>query len=84
MTVALHHPVVAARADPLEVFNLRCWARAYLWAAGQLGLHEAVDKLQADAERDGLVDAIGQDWVQQLIASAFDKFQTPEVCDGLG
>jgi hypothetical protein len=57
--------------DPVTVFIARTEARALLWAAGEFDLHEAVDKLQADAERDGLVAAIGQDEVQRIIAEAF-------------
>jgi hypothetical protein len=55
----------------LEVFQLRAWARAYLWAACEFDLHEAVDVLQRDAERDGLVAEIGQDAVQRFLAEAF-------------
>jgi len=57
----------------IDVFRLRAWARAYLFAASEFDLHEAVDKLQADAERDGLVAQIGQDKVQQIIAEEFHK-----------
>jgi hypothetical protein len=42
-----------------------------LWQAGEFDLHEAVDKLQADAERTGLVAEIGQDAVQKIMADAF-------------
>jgi hypothetical protein len=59
------------RPDPVEVFELRCWARAKLWQAGEFDLHEAVDALQRDAERDGLVDAIGQNEVQAILRDAF-------------
>jgi hypothetical protein len=69
----LAQPVSAAKADPREVFQLRCWARAYLYAAGELELPEAVDALQAAAEAYGLVDELGQDAVQAIIASAFAK-----------
>jgi hypothetical protein len=61
------------RLDPLEVFELRCWARAYLWSVSQFDLVEAVDELQAAAIRDGLVDELGQDRVQQLLAAAFHQ-----------
>jgi hypothetical protein len=60
------------RIDPLTVFVARCEARALLWQAGKLDLHEAVDRLQADAMRDGLVDKIGQDAVQAIMAKAFE------------
>jgi hypothetical protein len=33
---------------------------------------KAVDRLQADAMRDGLVDKIGQDAVQAIMAKAFE------------
>jgi hypothetical protein len=74
MSVAFDHRATAA-PDPVAAFEARCWARAYLWAAGEFDLHEAVDKLQADAVRDGLVDAIGQDEVQQIMATAFHRYR---------
>jgi hypothetical protein len=70
MTAPLRHPVAAVRADPLKAFELRCWARALLWREGE-SLHEAVDELQANAVRDGLVASIGQDAVQAVLAKAF-------------
>jgi hypothetical protein len=62
----------------LEVFALRCECRAHLWAAGEYDLHAAVDTLQADAERDGLVDLLGQDEVQQILATAFGAVRSDE------
>jgi hypothetical protein len=56
-------------ACPFRTFRLRCWARASLYRAGEFSLHEAVDALQSDA--GGLVDAIGQDAVQGMLAEAF-------------
>jgi hypothetical protein len=53
------------------VFEARCWARARLYSEGELELHEAVDKLQESADRDGLVAAIGQDQVQWMMSDAF-------------
>jgi hypothetical protein len=67
----LSQPNLPAKADPRAAFELRCWARAQLFAAGELELAEAVDLLQRDAVRDGLVDAIGQDEVQRILADAF-------------
>jgi len=55
----------------VEVFCLRAEARALLWQLGKLDLHTAVDVLQADAKRDGLVVAIGRDRVQSIVATAF-------------
>jgi len=61
------------RLDPLEVFVARAEARAMLWAACEFDLHEAVDVLQRDAERDGLVDELGQDAVQAILSRAFRR-----------
>lgn len=71
MSTAAARAELAARPSVLEVFIARAEARALLWQAGEFDLHEAVDKLQADAERTGLVDAIGQDEVQRILAEAF-------------
>jgi hypothetical protein len=59
------------RVDPIRAFELRCQARAYLFAAGDLELHDAVDGLQLDAEIGGLVDTYGQDVIQRAMAEAF-------------
>jgi hypothetical protein len=50
----------------LAVFAARASARATLWQCGELGMHEAVDQLQHDAERDALVAEIGADEIQRL------------------
>jgi hypothetical protein len=57
--------------DPLAVLEARAWARAHLCAAGKFTLHQAVDVLQAWAIAVGLVERIGQDGVQHVIARAF-------------
>jgi len=80
MSAPLRHPVAASRTDPLAAFRLRCWARAYLWAACEWDrcecpLAEAVDPLQRDAERGGLITRIGQDAVQRLMRDAFHRVQ---------
>lgn len=62
-------------ANPIEVFNARCQARALLFEAGEFDLHEAVEVLQDAAERAGLVTLLGQDAVQAIMA---DAFQTTE------
>ena len=59
------------RADPVEVFRLRCGSRAKLWHNGEIDLHSAVDELQHAAEASGLVNKIGQDAVQSLMVEAF-------------
>ena len=76
MTAPLRHPIAAARVDTLKAFKLRCWARAELWAACEFDLHEAVDELQAAAERDGLIEAIDQDAVQAIMRDAFHIFRS--------
>jgi hypothetical protein len=65
-----------------EIFAARCQARAYLFAAGEIGLHEAVDVLQHDAEATGLVDELGQDEVQRILAEAFDVDIVPDISPG--
>jgi hypothetical protein len=71
MNAPLRHSEI--RLDPLLAFKARAEARAILWAACEIDLHEAVDVLQADAERAGLIDQLGQDRVQQIIADAFHE-----------
>jgi hypothetical protein len=63
--------------DPIEVFRERCEARALLFVHGQMSLHEAVDRLQAAAERGGLIDCIGQDEVQAVMSAAFAAVRKP-------
>lgn len=63
-----------AKPDPLEVFLARAEARAHLVANGLYELQEAVDTLQAAAERDGLVAKYGQDEIQQIMAEAFGRW----------
>jgi hypothetical protein len=59
--------------DQLDVFRERCEARAYLVKIGDLELLDAVDVLQVDAEFDGLVDRLGQDAIQEIMAAAFGQ-----------
>jgi hypothetical protein len=70
-TPAIKHTTAPS---PREVLELRAWARAYLYAIGELTLHDAVDVLQRDAQRDGLVRQIGQDGVQKIISKNFEAF----------
>jgi hypothetical protein len=70
-TMIARRAIAERRVDLVDVFLARAEARAYLWSIGDLDLHEAVDVLQADAECDGLVERIGQDGVQEIIAAAF-------------
>lgn len=55
----------------LEVFAARADARAILWSAALLTLHDAVDELHATAERDCLIKLVGQDQIQKIISDAF-------------
>jgi|SRR6516164_7900458 hypothetical protein len=71
-------PEADIRADPVEVFGLRCNARARLYATGEIDLQTAVDELQESAELNGLVAAIGQDAVQAIMAAAFSAVQVAE------
>jgi hypothetical protein len=73
----------SALADPVEVFTARAEARAYLWSEGELDLHSAVDVLQHDAERSGLVELIGQDRVQAIMAKAFRAVRRPYIVEAV-
>jgi hypothetical protein len=61
--------------DPLDVLYERASTRAYLWFIGEYELAEAVDQLQADAVRDGLIRDIGHDHVQQILTDAFRPYR---------
>jgi hypothetical protein len=62
---------VEPQAEATAAFQLRAWARAVLHFCGYLELQEAVDVLQAWAAELGLLNVIGQDAVQQILADAF-------------
>jgi hypothetical protein len=64
-------PTKDTRVPAIDAFRARCEARAWLVAAGEMSLHEAVDELQASAVASGIVDAIGQDQVQAIMSTAF-------------
>jgi hypothetical protein len=81
MTAALAQPAKRL-ADPVEVFIARCDARAMLYAACELELHEAVDVLQAAAVATGVVDSIGQDEVQRIMADAFAPVRAADEAAG--
>jgi hypothetical protein len=72
-TLAKQRP--PARLSARLVFEARCEARAILFALGEFDLHEAVDLLQADAIATGLVNEIGQDAVQVIMAEAFERIR---------
>jgi len=60
-----------SRIDPPTVFIARAEARAALFAAGEISLHEAVDRLQASAITTRLLAELGRDRVQEIMAAAF-------------
>lgn len=65
----------SAKVPTVDAFRARCEARAWLVAEGELTLPDAVDELQASAMASGIVDAIGQDCVQMIMADAFAKMR---------
>ncbi len=67
-TAALH---VTTLPDPVSLFCERAEVRAYLVAHGEMDLIEAVDGLQAAAVATGVIDALGQAAVQDIMAAAF-------------
>jgi hypothetical protein len=69
---ALRKPI-ANPVPAVDVFRERAEARAILVEACELDLHSAVDGLQEAAVATGLVDEIGQDAVQAIMAKAFAK-----------
>jgi hypothetical protein len=73
MTAVIDRSRIIIGVDPVMVFALRCWARAELWKAGEICLQEAVDELQHNAECDGLVDQLGADCIQGIMAGAFHR-----------
>jgi hypothetical protein len=75
---------VAAGLDLVAAFELRCWARARLFAEGEIELHDAVDELQNCAMRDGLVAAVGQDRIQGLMSEAFGAVRAKPTAWDLG
>jgi hypothetical protein len=76
--ISLAATAPAAHPSPLEVFVLRCWARASLFACGEISLQDAVDELQGYAETSPLILEIGQDAVQAIMASEFGQRRCAE------
>lgn len=58
-------------ATPPATFRARCEALARLVREGRMGFIDAVDAAQNMAVAYGIVDEIGQDAVQEVIAEAF-------------
>jgi hypothetical protein len=72
LTFAGEQILHAASPTVVKGFELRCWARGYLEKYGMMPLQEAVDGLQDLAVDTGLVDMLGQDAVQAIMANAFE------------
>ena len=70
--------VAIKRINLLDVFIERAEGRAYLWSIGEFTLHEAVDVLQADAGRDGLIERMGQDEIQKILNECFALYRCGE------
>jgi hypothetical protein len=68
-------PKSAPAPSALETFIARCEAHARRYAAGEIELLDAVDALQNYATAFGLVDELGQDEAQRIIADAFHKMR---------
>lgn len=66
-----HTPIPVAAAAIEARFAELCDNRALLYVGGVLDLHEAVDELQAYAKLTGVVDRIGQNEAQHVMAMAF-------------
>lgn len=67
--------LIASQVPAIYVFRERCEARAILVEACLFDLQEAVDGLQEAAVASGLVDELGQDAVQKMMADAFARPQ---------
>lgn len=70
---AVAYVATETRPDPVDIFRARCEARAILVEAGELAFLDAVDGLQQAAVRDGLVDKLGQNAIQRIMADAFAR-----------
>jgi hypothetical protein len=64
--------------DPMKVFRESCEARAVLVRNGALTVAEAADDLQQLAETHGLIQTVGQDRVQAVIAACFNGAADPD------
>jgi hypothetical protein len=67
------------RVDLLDCFRERVEAKAYLVLIGELELIAAVDELHAAAIRDGLIDRIGVDGIQAILADCFGRIRGGEL-----
>jgi hypothetical protein len=70
---AIPRASASALATAAKYWALRLECRAILYREHEFTLPEAVDPLQAAAQRDGLVHAAGQDGVQWAMAKIFHR-----------
>jgi hypothetical protein len=54
-----------------KTFQALCESRALRWQAGDLALPDAVDWLASYAEHNNLIETIGWDQIQLIMARAF-------------
>jgi hypothetical protein len=74
--VNLKRPPIPDKTKLPQIFVQFCATTARQYALGQMPLQDAVDWLQDWAMTRGLVDELGQDQVQALIAAAFAPLRT--------
>jgi hypothetical protein len=82
----MNAPVRAYDLAPLgdaHDFAECCGTDAWFYSNGWISLHTAVDNLQNLAERWGLIEEIGQDAVQAIMADAFAPHEEAEEVDDL-
>jgi hypothetical protein len=58
-----------------QAFAARAEQCAFLWSIRFYDLTEAADILQGEAERTGLINAIGRDAVQAIMSNAFRPYR---------
>lgn len=62
--------------DPLQILELRAWARAQLFAGSQIATFgEAVGPLIEYAHETGLFDELGDDAVNAIISAPFNGIE---------
>ncbi len=64
------------RPRRLAVFERHCLVFADRVASGNLRLIDAADMLQSAAEISGLCEVVGDDVVQEIMATAFTSFRS--------
>jgi hypothetical protein len=69
--VNLKRPPIPDKTNLLPIFVARCEKMADTYALGDIALADAVDTLQDWAFTRGLVEQLGQDAVQAIMANAF-------------